>query len=142
MRSRKIEIITKDIKDGQYYIMSEYNEYDQYGSFVQTLSRTYHYFSLETSDLDMIEWIRINEYKQDIYSHLEKTECVYTYIEERRPPDYIRYINTHGKRWEVIGICNGNGACWQNSPSPKPELDSVISWTYTGECCPFIINIL
>lgn len=142
MKNRIIEIVKKDVIDDQYFVMSEYNEYDENNNKIQTLSRTYHYFPFNTSDENMVEWIRVNEYKQEKYKDLEKTDCVYTYIEERIPPDYIRYVRADGLRWEVIGICTGIGTCWEGSTLPKPELDSVITPWYKNNCCQMVINIL
>lgn len=140
MRNRIIEIVNKEIKNGQYYVMSEYNEYDN-SVKVQTLSRTYHYFDLALSDEQMIEWIRVNEYKQDVYKDLERTECVYTYIEEKRE-GYIRYVSAKGERWEVIGVCTNIGTCREGAASPMPELNCPITPSYNNECCPMTINVL
>lgn len=142
MNTRKIEIVNKQVVDGQLYVMAEYNEYDVNNQFVQTLSRTYHYFTSNTSDANMIEWIRVNEYKEELYKNLEKTDCVYTYIEERRPPNYIRYVNAKGKRWEVIGVCTNIGKCYEGAVCPKPELDSPLTPQYDQSCCPMTINVL
>ena len=49
---------------------------------------------------------------------------------------YVRYVNINGRRWEVHGICDLRGNCWQGAANPKPELDCPVTPEFTG-CCPF-----
>lgn len=142
MRTRRIEIVSKEQKNENYHVCFEYNEYYENEQFCQTLSRVWYSFPIETSNADMIEWVRVNEYKEELYKDLERTSCVYTYIEERRPPDYIRYVRADGTRWEVIGICTNLGKCYEGAVSPMPELDSPLNSNYDNSCCPMIINVL
>lgn len=142
MNTRVIEIYDKQIVDGQQKVITEYNEYDSNNQKVRTASRVHHFFPLEISDADIIEWVRVNEYQLEKYKDLEPTEDVYIYIEERRPPDYIRYVSAQGKRWEVIGVCTNVGNCWEGAVGGKPELDCPFSPEYKGGCCPMTINVL
>lgn len=57
------------------------------------------------------------------------------YIEEQRA-GYVRYQNVAGRRWEVLGVCDGRGFCWQGAVGAKPELDCPVTPEFEG-CCPF-----
>ncbi len=60
----------------------------------------------------------------------------YVWIEEQYV-GYVRYRNvTSGRRWEVHGICDQRGDCWQGAVGPKPELDCPVTPEFSG-CCPF-----
>lgn len=58
------------------------------------------------------------------------------WIEEIRI-GYVRYQNNYGRRWEVHGVCDQRGHCWQGAANPKPELDCPVTPEFKG-CCPFI----
>ncbi len=59
----------------------------------------------------------------------------YVWIEEQYV-GYVRYRNNDGRRWEVHGICDQRGNCWEGAVSPKPELDCPVTPEFKG-CCPF-----
>ena len=140
-RTRRIVVANKQEIDDKIVAVAEYNEFWENGEFCQTLSRCTHEFPIGTSDEEIVEWVRINEYREDQFSSLEKTTDVYTYVEERRPPDYVRHVNVFGQRWEVIGICTNIGKCYEGAGGPKPELDCPIAPGFTG-CCQFEIRVL
>lgn len=63
------------------------------------------------------------------------------FIEEQRE-GYIRYQRTDGLRWEVHGICDGRGWCYEGAAEPAPEgLDVPVAPGFSG-CCPLKIIIL
>lgn len=141
MTTRIIEISNKEVKEGTLLVKTSYNEYSGTGEYVRTLDVSQNTFEADTSDADMIEWVRINVYKQELYKDLERTEDVRIYIEEKRD-GYVRYINTNGKRWEVIGTCTGIGTCYEGAASPQPTLDCPITEDFPNNCCPFTINVI
>ncbi len=67
---------------------------------------------------------------------------------EERSPGYVRYRSDDGRRWEVLGICDGNRACMvgavvdgvlietveQARVLPTPELDCPVGPGFRG-CC-------
>lgn len=57
------------------------------------------------------------------------------WIEEQRV-GYVRYRNDAGRRWEVHGVCDKRGDCWEGAVGPPPELDCPVTPEFTG-CCPF-----
>lgn len=60
----------------------------------------------------------------------------HVFIEERRE-GYVRYYRTSdGRRWEVLGVCDQRGDCWQGAVGPKPTLDSPVTPEFR-DCCPF-----
>lgn len=63
------------------------------------------------------------------------TSDPYVFIEEKRE-GYVRYRNLDGRRWEVHGVCDQRGHCWEGANGPKPELDSPVTPEFKG-CCPF-----
>lgn len=144
MRTRVIEIANKKIDDTHQNVLVEMNEYEG-SQFVRTRLSDYSTFPLTYSDADIIDWVRVNRFQSielEKYTNLEITEDPFVFIEERRAPDYIRYVNTTGKRWEVIGVCTNIGNCWAGAVGSKPELDCPFSPEHKGGCCPMTINIL
>lgn len=61
-------------------------------------------------------------------------------IEERRE-GYIRYRCDDGRRWEVHGVCDGRGHCWQGAFGPKPELDCPVGPGFEGCCLLKIVEL-
>lgn len=59
----------------------------------------------------------------------------HVFIEEQRV-GYVRYRNGDGRRWEVHGVCDKRGHCWEGAAGPAPELDCPVTPEFTG-CCPF-----
>jgi len=49
---------------------------------------------------------------------------------------YVRYRNAAGRRWEVHGICDQRGNCWEGAVGSKPDLDCPVTPEFHG-CCPF-----
>jgi len=141
MTTRIIEISNKEIVGDRLLAKTSYNEYSDVGEYIQTLDVSQNSFEVNTSDADIIEWVRINVYKQELYKDLERTEDVRVYIEEKRE-GYVRYVNASGKRWEVIGTCIGIGTCYEGAVSPPPTLDCPITEDFPNNCCPFIINVI
>lgn len=59
----------------------------------------------------------------------------FVWLEEVRE-GYWRYVDaTTGQRWEVFGICDQRGDCWEGAVGPKPTLDCPVRPGFTG-CCP------
>ncbi len=141
MTTRIIEISNKEVRGSRLLVNTTYNEYSDTGEYIRTLDASQNAFEVGTSDADILEWIRVNDYKQELYKDLERTEDVRTYIEEKRD-GYVRYVNTAGKRWEVIGTCIGIGTCYEGAVSPPPTLDCPITETFQDNCCPFTINVI
>jgi len=141
MATRIIEISSKEEKEGLVFAKTSYNEYNDLGEYLRTLDVCYNSFDINTPDADILEWVRVNVYKQELYKDLERTEDVYVYIEEKRD-GYVRYVNTNGKRWEVIGTCIGIGTCYEGAVSPQPTLDCPITDSFPNTCCPFTINVI
>lgn len=59
----------------------------------------------------------------------------HVFIEDMRV-GYFRYRNLDGRRWEVHGVCDRRGNCWQGAQNPAPELDCPVTPEFKG-CCPF-----
>lgn len=59
----------------------------------------------------------------------------HVFIEDMRV-GYFRYRNLEGRRWEVHGVCDRRGNCWQGAQNPAPELDCPVTPEFKG-CCPF-----
>ena len=60
----------------------------------------------------------------------------YVWIEEQRE-GYVRYVRTtDGRRWEVYGVCDQRGDCWEGAVGARPTLDCPVTPEFKG-CCPF-----
>lgn len=60
----------------------------------------------------------------------------YVFI-EAKSGNYVRYRNVlTGRRWEVYGVCDKRGNCWEGAIGPAPELDCPVTPEFKG-CCPF-----
>jgi hypothetical protein len=69
-------------------------------------------------------------------SALSPTCDPFVLIEEQRE-GYVRYVRTtDGRRWEVHGVCDRRGDCWEGAVGPAPELDCPVTPEFRG-CCPF-----
>lgn len=68
-------------------------------------------------------------------SGLTETCDPFVWIEEKSQ-GYVRYVNLEGRRWEVHGVCDQRGDCWEGAVGPAPELDCPVTPEFTG-CCPF-----
>jgi hypothetical protein len=141
MRNRVLEIEKRSVENDKLFAVVAYNEYYLDGSFCQKLAISSHSFDQILTDEEVIEWVRINVYKQERYKDLERTECVHTYIEEKRD-GYVRYVNTKGKRWEVFGYCTGIGKCYEGASNPTPYLDCPITENFTKDCCDLTVNVI
>lgn len=63
--------------------------------------------------------------------------CDKDVIIEEQHEGYWRYRNiTSGRRWEVYGVCDQRGYCWQGAVGPKPKLDCPVTPEFKG-CCVF-----
>lgn len=57
-------------------------------------------------------------------AHHEKTCDPHVVIESRPSLTEIIYlVPATGERWEIVGVCNQCGACWQGAVGLKPVLD-------------------
>lgn len=56
---------------------------------------------------------------------------------EAQAVGYIRYRRRDGYRWEVYGICDGRGKCWEGAVNEKPTLDCPVTPALGKRCCPF-----
>lgn len=50
----------------------------------------------------------------------------HVWIEDQRE-GFVRYRNADGRRWEVLGVCNRCGKCWEGAVGPAPELDCPVT---------------
>lgn len=66
---------------------------------------------------------------------LEQT-CDPSVVIEAKAEGYVRYRNRDGRRWEVFGVCDRRGDCWEGATSSAPELDCPITPEFKT-CCPF-----
>jgi hypothetical protein len=68
-------------------------------------------------------------------SDLTETCDPFVYI-EASSAGYVRYRNLDGRRWEVFGVCDQRGLCWDGAVGEKPTLDCPVTPEFSG-CCPF-----
>jgi len=62
--------------------------------------------------------------------------CDWFVLAEELRDGYARYRNRAGRRWEVLGRCDGRGDCWAGDASPHPDRDCPVTPEFSG-CCPF-----
>lgn len=67
----------------------------------------------------------------------------YVYAEALRR-GYARYVDVKsGRRWEVFGVCQNIGKCWEGAIGPRPSLDCPVTPEFANDgCCQFTYNEL